>query len=128
MKAPSPLEIETDIVRNLTRLSYFGTVTADHMAAGIPRIEIFLGQMQEGFTVLVDLSGLELMEPECVPHLTKIMDRCKAHGIGTVIRVIPDPAKDIGFNILSLIHYRDHVGIVTCATRDEAEKLLARSA
>jgi hypothetical protein len=42
-----------------------------------------------------------------------------------VVRVIPDPQKDIGLNILSLFHYRKRVRIVTCETLDEARKVLA---
>jgi hypothetical protein len=81
-------------------------------------------QMRTGFTVLVDLSGLENMALDCVPYLSKIMDLCKAQGVGLVVRVIPDPTKDIGLNILSLIHYRGKVRIVTCDTLAEAEKLM----
>jgi hypothetical protein len=42
-----------------------------------------------------------------------------------VVRVIPDPQKDIGLNILSLFHYRRRVRIVTCKTLAEAMKALA---
>jgi hypothetical protein len=39
--------------------------------------------------------------------------------------VIPDPRKDIGFNILSLFHYRHDIHIVTCETLEEAKRALA---
>ncbi|MDB6092896.1 MAG: hypothetical protein JWM32_458 [Verrucomicrobia bacterium] len=106
-------------------MRYVGTVTAAHFVDSLAVFDGFLGQMRPGFSVLVDLSGLDMMELECVPHLTEIMDRCKACGIGTVVRVIPDPSKDIGFNILSLIHYRGEVRIITCETLVEAEKYFA---
>jgi hypothetical protein len=41
-----------------------------------------------------------------------------------VVRVIPDPHKDIGLNILSLFHYRRGVRIVTCETLEEAMRAL----
>jgi hypothetical protein len=44
--------------------------------------------------------------------------------VEAVVRVIPDPQKDIGLNILSLFHYRRRVRIVTCATLGEAMKAL----
>jgi len=47
-----------------------------------------------------------------------------AVGVELVVRVIPDPHKDIGFNILSLFHYRRRVRIVTCPTLEEAMKAL----
>jgi hypothetical protein len=52
------------------------------------------------------------------------MELFKTRSIGTVVRVIPDPEKDIGFNILSLTHYRRGVKIVTCETLAEAERAL----
>ena len=68
------------------------------------------------------------MDLDCVPHLTKIMDLSRAHGVGTVVRVIPDPDKDIGFSILSIIHYRRGVRIVTCESLAEAERVLPSAA
>ena len=53
------------------------------------------------------------------------VDLCNKQGIEMVVRVIPDPQKDIGLNILSLFHYRRRVRIVTCATLEEAMKALA---
>jgi hypothetical protein len=41
-----------------------------------------------------------------------------------VVRVIPDPARDIGLQIMSLFHYGHDVRIVTCATLDEAQRAL----
>jgi hypothetical protein len=45
-------------------------------------------------------------------------------GIAKVVRVIPDPGKDIGLSIMSLFHYRRGVSIVTVETLAEAEKNL----
>ena len=106
------------------RTRYFGLVTATQMTAGLRQAEALLPQMKAGFTVLADLSGLESMDLNCVPHLTRFMDLCKAQGAGMVVRVIPDPAKDIGFNILSIVHYRGKVKILTCDTLAEAERAM----
>jgi anti-anti-sigma regulatory factor len=125
MPAQLPVQILTDAARNLATIRYFGKVTATEMQAAVTEIEGLLPQLQTGFTVLADLSGLESMDLDCVPHLTKIMDVSRARGIGTVVRVIPDPDKDIGLNILSIIHYRRGVQIVTCETLAEAERALA---
>jgi hypothetical protein len=83
-----------------------------------------LSQLRPGFTFLTDLSALEAMELDCAIELTKVMDACRATGIGTVIRIIPDSSKDIGFNILSIIHLRRGVRVVTCQTAEEAEQAL----
>jgi anti-anti-sigma regulatory factor len=118
------VEIEVDAIRNLARLRYSGTVKAAQMKVAVEEIEGLLPQLKPGFAVLVDLTKLDVMELDCVPYLTKIMDLCKAQGVRLVVRVIPDRHKDIGLNILSLTHYRGKVQIVTCDTLAEAERAL----
>ena len=81
--------------------------------------------MSPGFTFITDLTGLGSMELECAPDLARLMDFCKARGIGTVVRIIPDPRRDIGFNILSIVHYRRGVRVVTCKDAAEAERVTA---
>lgn len=116
--------LQTDATRNLASLRYFGQVTAADAKAAAVEVERALRQLRPGFTVLTDLSGLDSMDLDCVPSLTKIMDLCRANGVATVVRIVPDPAKDIGFNILSIIHLRRGVRIVTCATLEEAGRIL----
>jgi hypothetical protein len=41
-----------------------------------------------------------------------------------VVRVIPDPHRDIGLQIMSYFHYKGDVRIVTCETLAEAAKTL----
>jgi hypothetical protein len=77
--------------------------------------------------VLVDLTDLQSMDPDCVLHLAKIMDLFKAHGVGLVVRVDPDPAEDIGSNFLSVIHYRGKVSVVICDMIAEAARALIAS-
>jgi hypothetical protein len=116
--------VEVDATRNLVHTRYCGNVTAEQMKNAIAEVERQLPEMRAGFAVLADLTCLDTMELECAPHLSRIMDLCRAQGVGLVVRVIPDPSKDIGLNILSLIHYRGKVRIVTCDTLEEAERAL----
>ena len=124
MSASPSFKIQLDAPRNLLRIRYLGEVTSAGMAACVKELETLLPSMHAGFTVLTDLSAVDAMALDCVPHLTRIMDLSKAHGIGTVVRIIPDRDKDIGFNILSIIHYRRGVKIITCETLAEAERAL----
>jgi hypothetical protein len=110
--------------RNLIEVRYRGRVTADEVSEVHGKVLDLLPKMRKGFTFLADLSGLESMELDCVVGITKIMDACNAAGIGTVVRVIPDPRKDIGLNILSIIHYRRGVRVLTCQNLDEAERAI----
>jgi hypothetical protein len=116
--------VEVDSARNLVHTRYSGSVTAQEMKLGVEQVEVLLPQVRKGFTVLADLSDLEVMELECGVHIARMMDLCKTGGVAMVIRVMPDPKKDIGLNILSLVHYRGKVKIITCDTLAEAEKIL----
>ena len=117
-------EVKGDAARNLIRISYRGHVAAAEMKACADQAKALLPSMRPGFTILTDLSGLDSMELVCVSELSKMMEACKAKGVGTVVRIVPDPAKDIGFNILSVIHYRRGVHVVTCQNTTEAERAI----
>ncbi|MEO8206706.1 MAG: hypothetical protein ABI615_11035 [Chthoniobacterales bacterium] len=83
------------------------------------------GEISNGFTLLTDLSGLTQMDSACIPILGKIMDCFRKYGVGQIIRIIPHPTQDIGFNILSVFHYGNAIPVVTCASRKEADALLS---
>ena len=118
------VEIQLQLPKNVLRICYFGVVTAGQMREGAEAMPGHLAQLRVGFTVLTDLSQLERMDLDSSSHLARIMDLCKAAGVGRVIRVMPDRHKDIGLNILSLIHYRGKIPIITCDTLAEAERAL----
>jgi hypothetical protein len=120
----SSYTIKGDIPRNLIEVQYRGRVGAAEVKAVSERVRDLLPEMRHGFTLLADLSGLEAMELDCVSHLTRIMDECNSAGIGTVVRIVPDPRKDIGLNILSIIHYRRGVRVVNCQNAEEAERAI----
>ena len=84
-----------------------------------------LAELPPGFRLLSDLSKLETMDPACLAYIKTNMDLLNKRGVSKVVRVIPDPHKDIGLNILSLFHYRRGLPIVTCETREEAMAVLA---
>ena len=95
------------------------------MKPGVEALKALLPELRPGFTVLADFSGMDSMDLDCVTGLTKIMDACRTHGVAKVIRIIPDPNKDIGLTMLGIVHYRgSRVHAVTCHSLAEAEKLL----
>ena len=118
--------IEIDDARNFIRVVFAWHVSAAEAKAGAADVERRLPQLRPGFSVLVDLTELQNMDLDCVPPIAKIMDLFKAHGVGLIVRVDPDPAKDIGFNILSVIHYRGKVPVIICDTIAEAERALKK--
>ena len=60
------------------------------------------------------------MDPAAGRHIAKIMDALAEKGVVSVTRVMPDPHKDIGLNILSQFHYGTNVKIATFETLADA--------
>jgi hypothetical protein len=79
-----------------------------------------MDQLEPGFFLLTDLSHLESMEASCAPELGAIMDLCSSKGMSTVVQVIPDPNKDIGFDLISHFHHDPPVKTQTHASLAEA--------
>ena len=116
--------VEADKSSNLLKINFSGHVDPDEAAHCAEKVQTSLADMNEGFRLLTDMTRLDAMDPGCTPHIRKTMDLCNKKGIAFVVRVIPDPRKDIGFNILSIFHYRRGVRIVTVETLDEGLKAL----
>jgi hypothetical protein len=115
----------TNKSKRLLYIGYLQRLRTRDLAGSLDEIRALLADLPSGFNLLVDLERLESMEPACAVQIGKVMDLLAEHGVGTVVRVIPDPAKDIGLNILSLFHYPHHPRMVTCKTMSEAAKLLS---
>lgn len=118
--------VETDKPKKLLTIAFAQHVGAAEAKACAGRVSEVSGELQPGFRLLTDLSGLDSMDPDCASHIKKTMDLCNAKGVARVVRIIPDPRKDIGLNIMSLFHYRRRIPIVTCATKAEAMEALAK--
>lgn len=120
METMKAFGVEVDAARNRLRLSYSGHVTATDVSACLAHVTTLVEALKPGFLCLADLSRLELMDIECGPRIAKMMDLFRDHGVGKVVRIMPDESKDIGINILSIIHYRGKVPIATYASELEA--------
>jgi hypothetical protein len=110
--------------KGLLHLSYIEHVDAADLDRGYEDVATLLKDLAAGFSMLVDLGRLESMDTDCVAGLGKIMDLLDQRGLQQVVRVIPDPAKDIGFNILARFHYHHNPRMNNCETMLEAAKLL----
>ncbi len=104
---------------NLVTLRYKGHVDAG-VAEGIHlHFQTLIPKCRPGFKVLVDLSSVDEISRDVIPIITRIMDLCNQHGVAQVARVIPDPDKDIGFNILSVFHYDKGIKVVNYQSLDQ---------
>ena len=117
-------KIEVEKGQNLLKISYSGATTAQEVQLCAQEVQLPLSELATGFRLLTDLTDLESMEAKAIPHIRRIMDLCNQRGVAMVVRVIPDPRKDIGLNIMSLFHYHRRVRIVTCQNLEEAKRAL----
>ena len=110
--------------KQLLCLSFAGHVSAGELERGLPDVIALLAELTGGFRLLTDLGRVESMDVECAKQIGKVMELCELNGVKLVVRIIPDPTKDIGMNLLSLFHYHRHPRIVSCENMVEAAKRL----
>ena len=120
-------KVETDVKRNLMTITYSGNVEPSELVLGRPNLTAALATVRPGFRLLTDLSGLIEMEYACATEVEAMMDLVRKKGVAEVIRVVPDPHKDIGFKVMSFFHYGKAVPVLTCDTLAEALEKLAPS-
>jgi hypothetical protein len=121
------ITLETDTARNIVKISFSGHVTVDEVRRHVANVGSALAGVKPGFRLLTDLTELEVMDVACMPEMQRVMDLCNEAGVKQVVRIIPDPHKDIGLNIMSFFHYRRGIQIVTCETMAEAMAVLSDS-
>jgi hypothetical protein len=111
--------------KRLLCVSYLEQVRVGDLTRNQADIEALLAELGTDFRLLVDLSRLELMQVDCAAELGKFMELIDRSGVTMVVRVIPDPTKDIGMNILTAFHYRSRPQVITCETMTEAATYLS---
>jgi hypothetical protein len=115
---------EAEPSQSLFTVRYEGRVTSEETRENGPRIANALASVPADFRLLVDLTNLVSMDVACAPDIERVMDVCQERGVAEIVRVIPDPQRDIGLQIMSHFHYGPGVRIVTCRTLAEATTLL----
>ena len=118
------IKFEVDEPKRLLTIRYRGVVRAKETEKGLEQIRNGLAKLRSGFRLLADLTELESMDVKCAPFIEKAMDMCNEKGASMVVRVIPDPHRDIGLQIMSVFHYSGDVQIITCETLAQAAELL----
>lgn len=121
------INVEVDEPKRLLVIRYSGTVTPVETEKGLDQIRAGLVRLNSGFRVMVDLTDLQSMDVNCAPFIEKAMDLSNEKGASIVVRVIPDPHRDIGMSIMSVFHYGGNTQIFTCETLAQAEELLGLS-
>jgi anti-anti-sigma regulatory factor len=120
--------VELDRSKRLLVISAAQAVTAEEAKMAAQRIREVLQDVAPGFQVLADFRGLQSMDSAAAPHIAKMMDALAEKEVASVTRVIPDPRKDIGLNILSQFHYGPDVTLTTFETLADAVQSIAAKA
>ena|SRR5438094_664066 len=117
--------ITSNRAKQLLCVSHIGQVRRSDFERGRTELQQVLAELSEGFRLLVDFTALESVDVDCAGDIGGLMELIDQSGVSMVVRVIPDPHKDIGMNILTIFHYRNHPRVVTCNKMTEAAKLLS---
>jgi hypothetical protein len=123
------VSVETDKAKRLLVVSAAGHVSKAEVKEAAARVREALKEVRPGLRALTDFRWLESMRPSAAPYIAEIMDALAEKHVASVIRIIPDPGKDIGLNILSQFHYARDLPISTVETLVEAlDRLLEQNA
>jgi hypothetical protein len=122
--------VETNKAKRLLVVTAAGHVSEEEVKHAAEQVREALRDAASGIRVLTDFRWLESMRPGAAPHIAEIMDALAEKQVASVIRIIPDPGKDIGMiNILSQFHYSRELPISTVETLvDALDRLLEQNA
>jgi hypothetical protein len=112
--------VESDRSKRLLVISAAGRVTKKDVETVALRVREIMKEITPGFRVLTDFRWLERMDPAAAVPLAGIMDALSKKNVAAVVRVVPDPRKDIGLNILSQFHYGPQIKLATFESLAEA--------
>jgi hypothetical protein len=117
--------VELNQSKRLLVITAVRRVTAEEAKLAAQQIRDLLRDVAPGLHLLADFRWLESMDSAAARHIAEIMDVLAEKGVVSVTRVIPDPHKDIGLNILSQFHYGPDVTITTFETLADAVQSIA---
>jgi anti-anti-sigma regulatory factor len=117
--------VELDRSKRLLVISALQRVTAEEAKLASQRVRELVRDVDPGFRVLADFRWLDSMDSAAARHVAEIMDALAEKGVASVTRVMPDPHKDIGLNILSQFHYGPEIQIATFETLADALQTMA---
>ena len=117
--------VELDQTKHVLVISALQRVTAEQAKLAAERVRELLQDVAPGLRLLADFRWLDSMDSGAARHIAKIMDTLADKGVASVTRVIPDPHKDIGLNILSQFHYGPEIQIATFQTLADALQSMA---
>jgi len=119
--------VELDRSKRFLVISAAQRVTAGEAKQAAQQVRKLLENVDPGFRVLADFRWLVSMDSAAARHIAEIMDAVAEKQVASVTRVMPDPHKDIGLNILSQFHYGPEIQIATFETLADAIQSLVEA-
>lgn len=116
--------VASNRTKQLLYVSYVADVHPAQFVRTFADLETLVKELSPDFRLLVNLTELQSMDLECMTEIGRVMELLDRSGVGLIVRVIPDPAKDIGLNIFSIFHYSHRPQVATCKNMAEAGQLL----
>jgi hypothetical protein len=117
--------VTSNPAKNLLHLRYIDHVQPADLERGRADLVTLLADLSPHLRVLVDFTQLEHMGLDCVAEIGLGMELIDQRGVEVIARVVPDPRKDIGLNILTVFHYKSsRPRVVTCKNLAEAAEVL----
>jgi len=116
--------VEIGRSKRLVVITHAEHVTAEQTKLAVQTLRGILGDVAPGFRVLADFRRLESTDPAAAHYVAEIMDVLAEKGVASVTRVMPDPHKDTGLNILSQFHYGPEIQVTTFETLADAVQSL----
>ena len=117
--------VELDRSKRLLVITAAQRVTAEQAKQAAQKVRELLQDVAPGLRVLADFRWLESMDSGTARHVADMMDALTGKQVASVTRVISDPHKDIGLNILSQFHYGPEIQITTFERLADAVQSLA---
>lgn len=114
----------TNKSKRLLQLSYIDHVTKVELENGYEELTGLMAEFPQGFRLLADFGRLESIDLNAVDTIGKAMELFEKNGLELVVRLMPDPSKDIGFKIIGIFHYKSRPRVIVCETMVEAIKAL----
>jgi len=108
----------------LLLLTYVGHIQLEEVARLRGDIKTLMDELTPHVRVLADFTHYESMDVEGVMEMGRMMEMVGQIGTALVVRVIPDPHREPGLNILTVFHYKQRSQVITCRNFAEAAKVL----
>lgn len=115
------IKVFYDGLRELVVIEFLGNVDAAQARQALDALERLVPDDGRRFKALADYTRVETMDVEVEAQVKKAMRLLDERGVSEVLRVLPDPDAEVGFDILSRFFYSRDVKFHTYRSRAAAD-------